>query len=406
MNLISGTAGPRALAAGLALTLLLLLAGCIELTGQRITVRHDAASDRLYVLLEYDGIHNSDEDKQRAAERKLRAFVENGDVMLFDWYGHIKRRGLNEQAIAVDVPPRERAFLEHLLERTHVTILGTYRDADGRLGAAQMVVFDAASDLIELANGAISEAVLALPNTTDDHRWDRTLGLWKTAAARGHAWLAFSGHAVVFRFPSDAADWARAKLAFFAKITKDAAAASPEDAAAMAEHPLLKLLAALPLSVEQGAAATTIRFGHQEQPWTVRCAWRDVDSHNVDALVQELVPGRLDAALAARLLDAAPTSVPADRVPVAPRSGAGGTEIEHLQQVLTWGPVENRVRAVLGRAAGKAAPDPAFAWLAAFAEEWNAAGRQPAAPAPELPREAAPDAWRAWYRTLVRQPTL
>ena len=39
----------------------LLLSGCLELTGQRLTLRYDAGLDRLYLLIQYDGIHNNKE---------------------------------------------------------------------------------------------------------------------------------------------------------------------------------------------------------------------------------------------------------------------------------------------------------------------------------------------------------
>ena len=65
---------------GLAVAALLLLYGCVELTGQRFTWFHDALKDTFYVFIQYDGIHEgSREDK---GEDQIPDFIQNQDIMI------------------------------------------------------------------------------------------------------------------------------------------------------------------------------------------------------------------------------------------------------------------------------------------------------------------------------------
>ena len=74
----------------------LLLAGCVELDGQRITFRYLAEKDELQVLLCYDGIHSSSSDNSEKAVEQLTGFVGGGDFMLFDWPLHFDMVKLRE----------------------------------------------------------------------------------------------------------------------------------------------------------------------------------------------------------------------------------------------------------------------------------------------------------------------
>jgi hypothetical protein len=359
---------------------LFVCSSCLELTGQRITIRYDRPADRLLVLLEYDGISNDDEEEQEDAERKLRDFVANGDVMLFDWFGHFRLGELTRAR--ADAPPAERALLEYVRTSVDVVLLGHYRDVDGRIGAAQLVVLREASRGIALANAAIDEAFRG--ETREElwarAHWGRTFAKWKLLAAAGAPrWLALEGDALLYRFPVDAREWHRAKLAFFADLAKE----RPEGDAASVEQ---RILAAAPLSLLQTEQEVVVRFGDSAQPSTMRCELRDTYAPNLERAVAAAVPEDLDAQIAAAVLDSGAAAGP-------------------LGELLAWGPAEDRVRAVLAvaRRAEDARSARAARWLADFAARWNAAGRAPEAPAGEALDAAA---WEQWYRDVVGAPEL
>ncbi len=363
---------------------LLLVFGCIELTGQRISMRYDQARDQLLFLFHYDGIHNNKAEDQESAEKKLRDFVANRDIVLFDWFGHIQREELSRDAASDTTPPNLKALLERVLKTTRVTNLGHYRDTRGRIGAAQLIVIDQASQLVAAANAAISEAILEHTGGTDDGRWDRMLARWKQRAAQGFEWLRLEGHSIVFEFPVERRDWTTIKTSFFEEF-EGKADAKESDRAAL--RLFVRFFASFPLSIDQDAERAVIRFGEARAPWTMRCEWRDDYLPNVERVVTDLVPSPLDQQIAAAVLEEA---------------DAG----EDLRELLRWGPPEDRVRAVVAAArdddAGRR--ERAVRWLTRFAADWNAAGRSPVAPAPG---EALPHyllEWETWYRDLLSQP--
>ncbi len=368
---------------GMMFLLVLLVCSCIELTGQRVTLHHDPVGDRLLVLLHYDGISNSEPDKQEKAEEDLRNFVQGGDVMLFDWFLHFPRHDFERRAGDTDAAPAERALATRLLESVEVTSLGHYRDPNGRLGAAQLVVIHEASAMLAAANAAISEALLGLPAQTKEGHWDRTVRLWHDLAERGHAWLSIEGHSLVCRLRVDEGEWTSGKYRFLVDLEEMA----DDDDAGLSF--LRRFFSAALLSLVQERGEVTVRLGMIDEPHTLRCELRTTYEPNVAVLVKELVPSDLDRELARSLLGEAPASVP-------------------VSHVIAWGPAEERVRAVLGAAASIDEDRAARCrrWLEAFAHEWNAARRFPEAPVLHENEAAYLELWRAWYRTLVGQPRL
>ena len=360
------------------LALPLILTGCLELTGQRISARYDQASDTLTLLLHYDGIHNNKEADQRSAEKKLREFVRDGDVMLFDWFGHVQFAKLRAARDAGDELPEVAALGVALAEHATVQNLGHYRDADGRIGAAQLVVIRRASELLRVANRAIDATIQAHQGAPDEG-WVRTLALWRPLAAAGHDWLAFDGHSLVYEFPVDPIEWSRAKLELLRDLSQE------EDREG--QFPALgqKFFATVLFSMEQRAGHVRFRLGDPDRTMTLRCQWRDSYVPNLETVVKELVPTELDVRLAAHLLD--------------------GAEDEAMAEVVAFGPAEESVRAVLHAWGGGDVERSAAAarWLANFAVEWNEAGGFPVAPEPT---DDVALAWSQWYRELIAQPTL
>lgn len=368
-----------------AAAVLFFFCGCIELTGQRITMRYDQATDRLYVLLQYDGVHNSKEHDAEDAEKSLRDFVANSDVMLFDWFGRFQRAVIQKELDhpSLDSLPRAREFGEKCLASMEVSFLGHYRDPSGRVGAAQMVVLNRASELIAAGNAAISEAFVAMADAEGDEWLRRTFPRWRALAARGYQWVALEGHSLVWRCEIDRSELQDLKLSFLHEIAKSMTKDSDDTPDYFGE----RLLAAAPLSLVHSGEQVSVRVGFAGEPVTLRCEWRDDYQSNVEDIVAEIVPTDLDVTLAHHLLN---------DVPVA----------DHLAQVIEWGPAEEQVRAVIGAARGadQRQHARAMAWLGEFAGTWNASQGSPVAP--ERTEDSAEylTRWSDWYRTVVAGP--
>jgi len=364
---------------------LLAFCGCIELTGQRITMRYDQAADRIYLLFHYDGIHNSERGTQKEAERSLRRFVAEGEVMLLDWFGHFPTKRVRGELDDEDLTPRVREFGALALDSMEVRNLGRYRDLDGRIGAAQMVVFNQGRKLIAAGNAAINEAFLAMDDAEGDEMLERTFPRWRELAAQDYEWITLEGNSLVWHCEVDPTEWLRLKLQFIKEMADYVTPASDEAPA----DPQAALLAAAPLSIAQTARHVDARIGFVAQPWTFRLEWRRDDyESNVESVVEEILPEDLDATIAHHLLNGVPAS------------GDFG-------EVLAWGPAEEQVRAVL-RAERREFPlhiqRSPQQWLADFGARWNAGRGSPAAPEPAEDQADYMARWADWYRAVVSGP--
>ncbi len=368
------------------LAALCAVAGCIVLSGQRITIFHDQAADRLTFLIEYDGVFDSMEAAEEDSEEKLRAFLTNGDVMLFDWFGYIEREKLEKELGNPKIPPLLRAFLTVVLENASVKTLGRYRDPEGRVGVAQEVVFEQVSRVIAAANAAINEAIL-LDESAPAKDWRRTQERWRVAAQEDRQWLRFEGHAPVFSFPVHPAEWARGAREGLHEIFEEWAESVAEeepDAKALDPDWFLRLISSGPVSIVQVMDEVTIRAGDPDEPVTFRVHLREGYRPNLEPQVAALVEADLDRAQAQVLL-------------------AQGSENEPPVAVLpSWAPPEDAVRALLAEFLGAEGErrEAAAAWLAGFASSWNGADGCSAAPERGADDAAWTAAWAAWYRDV------
>lgn len=364
---------------------LLLVAGCVELTGQRITIHFDEARDRLSLLIQYDGIHNHKGADQSKAESALKNFVDDGDVMFFDWFLHFQRDDIEKHADDTETSPAYRTLTRQLLDSVNVSVLGHYRDADDRIGVAQMVVINNASRVLASANRAIDEWLLTLPAQSEDGLSDRTVRRLQEFASVGwNEWLSIEGHSLALRFPLDQGEWTRFK--FFALV--NTAQLLDDESTEDGVNFLLRLLATAPLSVTQGCGTLTIRFGAIEMPLTMRCELRRSYEANLEATVIDRVPAALDELLMRGMHD---------------RLARGA-----IAEVLAWGPAEEQVRAVVraARRGDKELADGARRWLHDFGTRWNASREFPPAPGPDGEEGVSLVMWDDWYRTLLAQPRL
>ncbi|MHB1156619.1 MAG: hypothetical protein ACYC26_07250 [Phycisphaerales bacterium] len=400
-----------------ALTMILLaITGCVELTGQRLSFRYDAEKDELTALLFYDGIHDTNHDSTTPAE-DLTEFVKNGDVMLADWALHIFQPAQMKEKLAkadANLQPAERELMRQALESVHTHAIGHYRDAQGRIGAAQAITISDASKLVAAANAWINEQLH--DKQIDEHyRYNRTKKLLQDAAKKDHVWLKLDGNSIVYTTPVDRSEWAKLKAEFFADGMSgwgdDAPADDPAQQTARIKRSIrwmTQFLTSAPGSYSEQNGIVTIRLGDPATPNTLRYRVHEQYTDNLVEPVKRNIPADLNAALAMYLIASKP----------APNAD--------LDAIIAFGPPEQRVLALLPDAkrevatAEQAIPsgtNAAFSRLRTWAEQWNRKNSYPQAPtempmqqptpanAPPWPDTAAYfKAWDTWLKQMASYP--
>ena len=350
-----------------------LLSGCVELLGQRICTRYDAALDRLEVLLFYDGIHES-EGGYGNGQEDIPEFVANGDVMFFDWPWHYHRSVIEEKTADPESPPAVRELGQSILENVQTHVIGHYYDMDGHIGAAQLVVFNRASEIVSKINAVFNESILSDLSKTEDWPTELWQQMFDTAQ-RGHQWIALEGQALVVDCPMGQRQWACA----MATSLRELLTAAGDDPAA---RQALVNMAAMISFYEPRQDRVLLRVGQPDQANVYRLVMRGEVEYNetLEDVVVASVPVDLEEQIAAVVLDGA-AAEPA------------------VTAVIAFGPPEVQVNALLTAAAGN---DPdraskAIAAMANFAERWNEQYVVPPAPQPMEDTAAYLDTWRQWY---------
>jgi len=368
--------------------LLVTLASCVELTGQRISFRYDPAKDELQILFCHDGIHESPPERNDEGAKQIAEYVENGDLLFLDWPGSIRMKDIRARAEDPSAPQALRDLCTAVASLVRSTPVGRYRDPDGKVGAAQLVVVSRAKDLVARINGAINESILNEPILSDSP-WAATLNRMQAGARQGRAWLSIDGHSLRFAFPAAPGEWAYHKAVFVKELLK--AWQEAKEGKSNDNRPtfFLQLLALSPLSVDESSEGVSIRLGDPKRPLPIRFAMRDAYNSKLETAVAGAVPADLDDALARRLT-----------------GGGDGKEPSGVEAIASWGPPEDSVRALLKRAASAdpAARPSAIAGLHRLAEAWNRDGSMPRAPAPSDSTDRHLDAWREWYRRVIACP--
>jgi len=363
--------------------------GCVVLTSQRVAWFHDVDADELRVLLFNDGIHDSggtllgDGHEQIAHAQERRSFLIPG----LPFGPHL---GKLEQELAEATPGTLQAAWRDVLPGLRVEVLGHYREPDGRLGVAQLVVIPELSAFLELANRSIDQALLTGTLEDEWKELPRTASRLRYAARGGHRWIRVEGQTLVVTLPVDPREWILLKVRGLVQGLDgvlDALLVEPDHERAKLTA-MLGTLARAPLSFSEDEAGLTIRLGPGDVP-----GWLSVPhEHDYDSGLEQDVlaasPRDLDAALADVLLHG-----------IEPDAA--------LADVLAWGPPADTLRALLGavqeEAGGRArrARDRLSLWVA----QWNAEVGLPAAPVP-TDDAAWLDAVRSWYGELLSWPTV
>lgn len=370
-----------------------IIGGCVVLSGQRMAFRYDKAADQLDILLFYDGIHDDPDNASggRDPVKQLADFVANGDIMLLDWFGHLKLGHLVEEAGAPMNPPAARDFAKVLAEQVKTDPVGHYRDMDGRIGALQIIRIVKASSFIEKANAALNAQIVREGGGDAPTEWRRTTAAMLKAAAAGHQWIALDGSSIVVTLPIDQREWAVAKANFIMDkmlldIVKRTSKDGQEDATKHIQEfaAILQLLTSAPMSLEEKPNQLVVRLGTPSQPTHLRTRLTGREyNKDLEGVVEAHVKDNLDQRIKAVLLD--------------------GKTDEMAEAVIAWGPQELTARVLAQEAVtGNTA---AGEKLSAWAAKWNTDYGLPAAPVVE-PSDGAAfiTAWTHWYDAMAAFP--
>jgi hypothetical protein len=208
--------------------------------------------------------------------------------------------------------------------------------------------------------------------------------IW-AAATTDHQWIAINGHSLRVSLPVHPGEWSQAKAAFLADLIDQVIRQmnDPEEDGASATSTVMRMISSAPISYIDEGNRVTFVLGRPDQPSTLRLAIREAYEPSLEEIVTATLRQDLDEAIARVLLD-------------------GDLDLpEQLTPLLTWGPGENQVRALLAAASG-ASPEQRRAVaerLARWGERWN---RDQGVP--EAPLELDPDQffarWASWYQQV------
>ena len=365
----------------------LLPAGCIELTGQRISWFYDQQADQMQILVHYDGIHDTGQGNR--GDEQIPRFVEGGDMMFVDWFLHFDMASLRRQIDDPNVSPLAKDWAR-LITSVRTEPAGYYVEPDGRVGAAQLITIPKATEFVKKLNGLVSRQILTIERTGDAPT-DDTLARIQAAAKTDHQWLALSGQSIRVVVPVEPNEWMRLRGVAIRMssewITRMNDPADPE--IARRGKALLMILSSIPWSyVDQGDRVTFVLGRASRTSWNLRLPIRDEYRPGMEKVVADSVKTDLDQALARLLLDKE-----------APRSGP-------VAAVLEFGPPEDAVRALLTAAgsADAAKQRAAVERLKQWAAEWNQARRLPEAPAATDSPQDYLAAWKQWYAQMKQFP--
>ena len=282
----------------LASALLLIAAGsCVELTGQRISIRHDEAKDELQILLCHDGIHESPPSRNEEGPKQIPEYVENGDILILDWPGSVKMKEMRELSTQNPSLPALGALGAAIASSVRSTPAGRYRDPDGRVGAVQLIVISHANEFFAKVNAAYNEQILK-ETALSESPWFWTRHRMEEGARKGQAWLSMEGHSLRFTFPAHPAEWARGKAAYVKGLLEAMQESKEGRNNDNRAGFFMQLLALSPLSLDESSEAVSIRLGNPKRPLPLRFSLRDVYNSRLEMTVAAAVQTDLDEALA------------------------------------------------------------------------------------------------------------
>jgi hypothetical protein len=368
--------------------LLVLLPGCVQLTGQRISWFYDQAKDELQILIDYDGIHDSGNDAGGKGTEQIPQFVREGSVMLLDWPFQLDMAELRKKAEENGPKSLERDWARLFLS-LKTEALGYYHEPDGHVGAVQRITVPRASEFLAKANSLISRQVLDA-SPVSDGTMARTVQRIRAAAEQGHAWIRLDGQSIRIDVPVHPDEWTGFKTQRLHDVAGYVAKALAPNASAdeKAAYPwALQALTSLPISYLEKDDRVEFVLGRVKTPSTWRYQFRSDYEPSLEKVVAQSVKTNVDETAADALLQ--PNAAASDPV----------------RALLDWGPPEDRVRVLMSTAQGgdAARKTAAIGQLGAWARRWNEEHGVPKAPSIEG-GSFDPGAWKKWYAAMRQYP--
>ena len=241
---------------------------CVQFDGQSLLVRHDAARDRLDVLLIYRDLHTTGDPAKgieqleaiRAGQRTFALGANFPALFMLDELAKEHRHADR---------PAASALLDALVDRTAVRNGALWQDVQGRVCGSQLVRLDSISETLRTANRAIRES-LSRPGelerfAADWHLSDaESLALLREAVAGDFTFAGLRGSALWFALPLSDAGFVSMKRESFdgwerALTGRDARSRTSEDQAVA--RALLSVLALNEWSIERSSGFVTFILG-------------------------------------------------------------------------------------------------------------------------------------------------
>jgi hypothetical protein len=354
--------GPHRSALLLSAVLAVVAAACLEIERQRITLLHDVAGDRLLLLLQYDGLHDSGDLFYGKAGEQVRSAVAEGDVMILDWFlGYSPselRNWLEEESNSLE--PVQAPYVElaqFALANVRATALGHTTDFQGHVGAAQLVVIDRAGEFLRLVNRSIDAFLVSTQDREDDDfraSTARSYQLLLEEARRGGRWLSLEGNRFVGSFPVHRHEWARCKAERLADLLESA-------------DTDLSGLSGVAVQYTESDGRVELRVGEVDRPLVLRQRTEHAYEPSLEPIVREVLETDFDAQLEREELVEA-LCLPEDRarawVRAAERNGDAAAAVTALDGLaLAWNAENGLPEAPLR---GSFAPDEGSRWLQAW----------------------------------------
>jgi hypothetical protein len=371
------------------LTLICIVSGsgCVRLAQQRFTIRYDKKSDTLYMMIHYDGVHDSGEDNTGKGVEQIPEFVREGNILFGDWFAHLQMEHLREATQSENQAAATASTA--LLNSMKTRIIGHYVDSQGRIGGVQMVSLSNASELVKTLNDMFSaELVKAGPNDTpfQGPGWPGTRQRIMAAAQAKHQWFAINGHALELNLPVHPREWAQGKADLVSMLVSELEKNRGE--VKLTVKRLVQTLFSAPVAYIETSKSVTFRLGDPNVPTTKRLTIRDEYKANLVDTVKQHVPASVDELMARQAL------------------GLSKKKLTDIEALITWGPEEEVVRSMIRAAESKdqLMRPAAFEWLKTFAETWNNEHNVPKMPADANDRAAFIGSCTAWCQSMARFP--
>ena len=199
------------------------MAGCLEFDEQTIYVEHDEANDRLLLIIDYQGLYET--NGHGSAQEDLEEILRAKTVALWSsWPFSVSldqlRTDLQEMAAeeSPDLPEPVRLDCLKLLDRVRVLNAGFYTDAAGRPCASQVVIIEKIGDTLPLANRTLNTAIREQAAHESE---SQPMQMCRAAAAADHTWLVLKGHALIAEVPLPESEFEEARAGLRDELRQD-----------------------------------------------------------------------------------------------------------------------------------------------------------------------------------------